>query len=103
MERLQPLQPRIEVGPGGLEARHHVEVGTEHGERVDEGEDVSGEAIEHATLNQIALDSRAVGLDERLSLDFGEGELRAGDAFLLVTDGESTTIVTAGDVVHASI
>ena len=30
---------------------------------------------------------RAVGLDEHLSIDFGEGELQAGDIFLLVSDG----------------
>lgn len=30
---------------------------------------------------------RAVGLDSHLVVDFAEGELQAGDAFLLVTDG----------------
>ena len=30
---------------------------------------------------------RAVGLDEHLVVDFGEGELQAGDLFLLVSDG----------------
>ena len=30
---------------------------------------------------------RAVGLDEHLVIDFGEGELQAGDLFLLVSDG----------------
>ena len=30
---------------------------------------------------------RAVGLDQHLSIDFGEGDLRAGDVFLLVSDG----------------
>ncbi len=30
---------------------------------------------------------RAVGLDQYLAVDYGEGELRAGDCFLLVSDG----------------
>lgn len=40
---------------------------------------------EHPELNNVL--SRAVGLDPRLLLDFGEGELTAGDRFLLVSDG----------------
>jgi serine/threonine protein phosphatase PrpC len=40
---------------------------------------------EHPELNNVL--SRAVGLDSRLLLDFGEGELTAGDRFLLVSDG----------------
>lgn len=40
---------------------------------------------EHPELNNVL--SRAVGLDSRLSLDFGDGELQAGDRFLLLSDG----------------
>ena len=31
--------------------------------------------------------TRAIGLDHRVSLDYGEGELQNGDRFLMVTDG----------------
>lgn len=40
---------------------------------------------EHPELNNVL--SRAVGLDSRLLLDFADGELAAGDRFLLVSDG----------------
>lgn len=40
---------------------------------------------EHPELNNVL--SRAVGLDSRLALDFSEGEVRADDRFLLVSDG----------------
>ncbi len=31
--------------------------------------------------------TRAIGLDQRVTLDYGEGELQIGDRFLLITDG----------------
>ena len=40
---------------------------------------------DHHALNNVL--SRAVGLDTRLLLDFGDGELSLGDRFLLVSDG----------------
>lgn len=40
---------------------------------------------EHPELNNVL--SRAVGLDPRLLLDFGEGEMAVGDRFLLISDG----------------
>jgi len=40
---------------------------------------------EHPELNTVL--SRAVGLDPRLSIDFGEGELEVGDVLILLTDG----------------
>lgn len=40
---------------------------------------------EHPELDSVL--SRAVGLDSTLAVDFGEGELQAGDIFLLLTDG----------------
>lgn len=40
---------------------------------------------EHPELNNVL--SRAIGLDPRLLLDFGDGEVAAGDRFLLVSDG----------------
>lgn len=36
--------------------------------------------------------SRAVGLDERLSVDYADGELSAGDTFLLASDGVWSTL-----------
>lgn len=36
--------------------------------------------------------SRAIGLDQHLSLDFGEGELQEGDSFILVSDGTWGTL-----------
>jgi protein phosphatase len=42
-------------------------------------------AWKHPELSGVL--SRAVGLDAHLSPDYGEGELMAGDVFLLVTDG----------------
>ncbi|MFT3734676.1 MAG: bifunctional protein-serine/threonine kinase/phosphatase [Rhodocyclaceae bacterium] len=45
---------------------------------------------EHPELNTVL--SRAVGLDQRLSLDFGEGELQEGDTFILVSDGTWGTL-----------
>jgi serine/threonine protein phosphatase PrpC len=40
---------------------------------------------EHPELNNVL--SRAIGLDPRVLLDFGDGELAVGDRFLLVSDG----------------
>lgn len=40
--------------------------------------------------------TRAIGIDERLHLDFSEGELEAGDVFLLLTDGVWETLRDAG-------
>jgi len=40
---------------------------------------------EHPELNNVL--SRAIGLDPRLLLDHGDGELAVGDRFLLVSDG----------------
>lgn len=40
---------------------------------------------EHPELNAVL--SRAVGLDEKLSVDHADGELAEGDVFLLVSDG----------------
>lgn len=40
---------------------------------------------EHPELKNVL--SRAIGLDRRLLLDFGDGELAQGDRFLLVSDG----------------
>lgn len=36
--------------------------------------------------------TRAIGIDERLHLDFSEGELEAGDVFLLLSDGVWETL-----------
>jgi serine/threonine protein phosphatase PrpC len=40
---------------------------------------------EHPELNNVL--SRAVGLDEKLSVDYADGELAEGDVFLLASDG----------------
>lgn len=40
---------------------------------------------EHPELNNVL--SRAIGLDPRVLMDFADGELAAGDRFLLVSDG----------------
>lgn len=40
---------------------------------------------DHPELNNVL--SRAIGLDPRVLMDFADGELAAGDRFLLVTDG----------------
>lgn len=40
---------------------------------------------EHPELNNVL--SRAIGLDPRLLMDFGEGELAVDDRFLLISDG----------------
>lgn len=40
---------------------------------------------DHPELHNVL--SRAVGLDTRLALDFGDGELQLGDRFLLLSDG----------------
>mgnify|MGYP002145014971 FL=1 len=40
---------------------------------------------EHPELNNVL--SRAIGLDPRVLMDFGDGELAADDRFLLVSDG----------------
>jgi serine/threonine protein phosphatase PrpC len=53
-----------------------------------------GETLEQLTTDHVwdrpdmqHVLKRAVGLDEHLVLDFSEGELRAGDTFLLASDG----------------
>lgn len=40
---------------------------------------------EHPELNNVL--SRAVGLDQRILMDFGDGDLAVGDRFVLLTDG----------------
>jgi serine/threonine protein phosphatase PrpC len=40
---------------------------------------------EHPELHNVL--SRAIGLDTRVAVDFGDGELEVGDVFALVTDG----------------
>ncbi|MDB5887618.1 MAG: serine/threonine protein phosphatase [Rhodocyclales bacterium] len=45
---------------------------------------------EHPELNTVL--SRAVGLDQHLTIDFSEGELGEGDAFVMLTDGIWATL-----------